>query len=74
VVPAATGLTTPEEEIVATLVLVLLQKPPVAAVRNVSLVTLAQITLVPVIVSGLGSGLTVTTAIAKAVPHTLVTV
>ena len=72
-VPAATPVTMPVLPTVATVVAVLLHAPPVVASLN-PVVDPAQTIAVSVIVPADGSGLTVTTLIAAAVPQPLVTV
>ena len=73
VVPGAIPVTTPVALIVATPVLTLLHIPPgVPSLRLV--VAVGHTVKVPVIVPALGVALTVTTAVAAAVPQLLVTV
>ena len=72
-VPADTPVTVPVLPTVATVVVVLLQAPPVVASLN-PVVDPAQTVAVPVIVPADGNGLTVTTLVAAAVPQPLVTV
>jgi hypothetical protein len=72
-VPAVIPPTVPDELTVATPVNVLLHIPPGAASLS-DVVPDPQTVAVPVIVPGAGSGLTVTTIVAAAVPQLLVTV
>jgi len=72
-VPGAIPVTTPVALTVATPVLTLLQTPPI--VPSVKLVVVVGQTVnVPVIVPAFGVALTVTTAVAAAMPQLLVTV
>ena len=71
-VPAVTPVTIPDMPIVATAVLLLLHVPPVVVLLNV-VVAVAQTIAVPVMVPATGSGLTVTSIVAVAVPQLLVT-
>ncbi len=71
-VPAATPVTTPVALTVATPVDTELHTPPIAASVKL-VVVVGQTTRPPVIVPATGAGLTVTTAVAAAVPQLLVT-
>ena len=62
----------PDVPIVATAVLLLVHAPPVVVLLN-DVVAVAQTIAVPVIVPATGSGLTVTSIVAVAVPQLLVT-
>ena len=73
VVPEVRPLTTPEVPTVATMVLVLLHAPPVAASAN-AVDKPAHTVAVPVIVPAPGAGLTVTTIVAATVPQLFVAV
>ena len=73
VVPDDTPVTLPDASTVATVVTVLLHAPPVAASLN-PVVAPAQTVAVPVIVPADGNGLTLTIAVASAVPQPLVIV
>ena len=73
VFPEAIPVTLPEASTVPTEVVTLLHAPPAAPSVRVVLAP-TQTTGVPVIVPAFGSGLTVTTCVAAAVPQPLVTV
>jgi len=72
-VPAATPVTTPLEEIVATPVVVLLHVPLVLPVIASVMLLAAHTVPGPVIAPSMGSVSIVTILVATAVPHILVT-
>ena len=72
--PALAPVTTPDVPIVATLVVTLLHTPRSAVGLLNAVVAVGHTIAVPVILPALGSGLTVTTVVAAAVPQLLVTV
>jgi hypothetical protein len=71
--PADTALTTPDEFMVAMLVVELVHMPPGAVSLNVEVMPTHR-AVVPVMVPATGNGLTVTAVVATAVPHPLITV
>ncbi len=74
VVPLAMAVTTPIDDIVAALVLVLLHTPPPVPLALNADVEPGQRLVVPLMVPAAGNGLIVTMAVAATGPQTLVTV
>ena len=72
-VPAVSPVTLPEASIVATVMSLLLQVPPVTASASVVVPPPAHTVVVPVIVPADGPEPTLTVAVARLVPQLLVT-